>query len=81
MASKHVAVAGVMLGFGTLGVGTIMRLRDGNWNTTSVGMAASSGVIAAVSLLLAWAMWPDRDDRLQVINAWNRRHPQDVLWP
>jgi hypothetical protein len=79
--SRRVAGAGVILGLGTLGIGATMRLHDGHWSAGSAAAFISSGVLTIAAVLVAWAMWPDRDDRLQVINAWNRRHPQDVLWP
>jgi hypothetical protein len=81
VSSRRVAVAGAILGLGTLGAGTITRLHDDHWSTASAGMFISGGAVTIAALLTAWAMWPDRDDRMEVINAWNQRHPQSVLWP
>jgi hypothetical protein len=58
-----------------------MRLHDGHWSAGSAAASISGGVATIAAVLVAWAIWPDRDDRLQVINAWNQRHPHDVLWP
>jgi len=80
-AAKNVAGVGAILGLGTLGLGAIMRLNEGHWTTGNAATAISGGVLTVAALLLGWAMWPDRQDRLDVINAWNQRHPQDVLWP
>lgn len=79
--SRRVAGAGLILGLGTLGLGTMRRLHDGHWGTGSAATFISGGVVTIAALLAAWAISPDRDDRMQVINAWNQRHPQSVLWP
>ena len=37
--------------------------------------------LTAVSLLITWAMDPDRDDFYTLINHWNLRHPRQILAP
>jgi len=80
-AGRNVAGAGVVLGLGTLGIGTMMRLHDAHWRAGNAATFISGGVLTIASILVAWAIWPDRDDRMDVINTWNQRHPQSVLWP
>ncbi len=73
--------AGLFLGGGAAVLGTVNRLGNESWtSTTKWGVAGGAGV-ALVSLLAALAFSPDRDDFYTVINQWNLRHPDRLLAP
>jgi hypothetical protein len=70
-----------LLGSGVAAYGTFDRLATDHWTKTTKWSLAGGLSVAIVSLLTAWAIFPDRDDLLTVINQWNLRHPGQPLAP
>lgn len=67
-----------LLGGGLSLGSTLGRLSNDHWtNTTKWTMASGVGILAA-ALVAAWAILPDRNDFLGVVNQWNARNPD---WP
>lgn len=67
-----------VLGAGLTVGSTFARLENDHWTkTTKWGLASGIG-ITAVAAIVAWALLPDRDDYLAVVNQWNARNPD---WP
>jgi hypothetical protein len=70
-----------LLGSGVAAIGTFDRLATNHWTNTSKWTLATGLSVAIVALITAWAILPDRDDFLTVINQWNARHPDRPLAP
>jgi hypothetical protein len=70
-----------LLGSGIAAIGTFDRLAANHWTNASKWTLASGLSVAIVALITAWAILPDRDDFLTVINQWNARHPDRPLAP
>ena len=69
------------LGAGVAAVATFERVAHDHWTKTTKWSLAGGLSVAIVSLVVAWAIYPDRADLLNVINQWNLRHPDLPLAP
>lgn len=78
---RNITVAGVVLGGIATMVGGFHAVSADEWTKFDKWSVAGGLSLTAVSLFLAWAMEPDRDDFYTLINQWNLRHPQQVLAP
>lgn len=78
---RNITVAGVMLGGIAAMVGGFHAVSADEWTKFDKWSVAGGLGLTAVSLFIAWAMEPDRDDFYTLINQWNLRHPQQVLAP
>jgi hypothetical protein len=74
-------VGGVVLGGIAAMLGSFHAVSADEWSKFDKWSLAGGVSLTAVSLFIAWAMEPDRDDFLTLINQWNLRHPQQVLSP
>ena len=73
--------SGLLIGGGLILAGTLDRLSNDCWTDGSKWTVFSGVSVAAVTLLISWALAPERDDLLTVINHWNLRHPERPLAP
>jgi hypothetical protein len=73
--------SGLLIGGGLILAGTLDRLSNDRWTDGSKWTVFSGVSVAAVTLLISWALAPERDDLLTVINHWNLRHPERPLAP
>jgi hypothetical protein len=78
---RNITVAGVVLGGIATMVGGFHAVSADEWTKFDRWSVAGGLSLTAVSLFIAWAMEPDRDDFYTLINQWNLRHPQQVLAP
>lgn len=78
---RNVMVAGVVLGGIAAMIGGFHAVSADGWTEFDKWSVAGGLSLTAVSLFIAWAMEPDRDDFYTLINQWNLRHPQQVLAP
>lgn len=78
---RNITVAGVVLGGIATMVGGFHAVSADEWTRFDQSSVAGGLALTAVSLFIAWAMEPDRDDFYTLINQWNLRHPQQVLAP
>ncbi len=78
---RNVMVAGVVLGGIAAMIGGFHAVSADGWTEFDRWSVAGGLSVTAVSLFIAWAMEPDRDDFYTLINRWNLRHPQQVLAP
>lgn len=78
---RNITVAGVVLGGIATMVGGFHAVSADEWTKFDKWSVAGGLSVTAVSLFIAWAMEPDRDDFYTLINQWNLRHPQQVLAP
>lgn len=78
---RNITVAGVVLGGIATMVGGFHAVSADEWTKFDKWSVAGGLSLTAVSLFIAWAMEPDRDDFYTLINQWNLRHPQQVLAP
>ena len=69
------------LGGGVAALATFERLDSDHWTKATKWGLAGGLSVAIVSLVIAWAISPDRNDLLNVINQWNLRHPDQPLAP
>ena len=69
------------LGGGVAAVATFERLETDHWTKATKWSLAGGLSVAIVSLVVAWAISPDRNDLLSVTNQWNLRHPDQPLAP
>lgn len=72
---------GLLVGGGLAFAGTVGRLNDDHWTDATKWVKFSGVGVAAVTLLISWALSPGRDDFLTIINHWNLRHPDRPLAP
>ena len=73
---------GIMAAIGLVGGGIMGRLAvTDHWTNNEEWAVFAGASVAAVTLLLSWALSPERDDLLTVINHWNLRHPERPLAP
>ena len=70
-----------LLGGGVAAFGAFDRLATDHWTNTTKWTLAGGLSVAIASLIIGWAVSPDRDDLLTVINQWNLRHPDQPLAP
>ena len=70
-----------LLGGGVAAFGLFDRLANDHWTNMTKWSVAGGLSVAIVSLVVAWAISPDRNDFLNVINQWNLRHPDQPLAP
>jgi hypothetical protein len=70
-----------LMGEGVAAFGVFDRLATDHWTNATKWSVAGGLSVAIVSLAVAWAISPDRDDFLTVINQWNLRHPDQPLAP
>jgi len=73
--------SGLLIGGGLILAGTLDRFSNDQWTNGSKWTVFSGVSVAAVTLLISWALAPERDDLLTVINHWNLRHPERPLAP
>ena len=73
--------SGLILGGGAIVLGTVDRLTNDAWSKTAKWMVAGGVGVELVSIFVAWAFGPDRDDLLTVINQWNLHHSDHPLAP
>jgi hypothetical protein len=78
---RHISRAGLVLGAASIAIGTFRRLSDEEWTNTSKWAVGTGIGLAVVTLFASWAIDPDRDDFLTLINHWNLRHPDLVMAP
>jgi len=74
-------VGGVVLGGIAAMTGGFHAVSADEWSKFDKWSVVGGVSLTAVSVFIAWAMEPDRDDFLTLINHWNLRHPQQVLSP
>jgi hypothetical protein len=79
--ARHVAIVGSAVGVAVALVGTLRGLFGNGWTDGNKGTLLGGGGLTVVSLLAGWAINPDRDDFLTLINHWNLRHPDLVMAP
>ena len=62
-------------------VGVFGRLANDHWTNVTKWSVAGGLCATIVSVAVAWAISPDRNDLLDVINQWNLRHPAQPMAP
>jgi hypothetical protein len=84
LATRRKTALGVM--WGGLGVGLVLMVLSFTVLSTqdctdgiciqrfNFPAMIAGGAIASLSPLVGWAIHPSRDDLLDVVNTWNRRH-------
>jgi hypothetical protein len=78
---RQLSVSGNLLGGLGVVLGASHALLNDGWSGFDKWSVGGGLGLVAVSLFVAWAFEPDRDDFFTLINQWNLRHPQQALAP
>jgi hypothetical protein len=79
--ARQLVYVGAVVGVAAAVFGTFRGLSNQGWNNADRWTVGAGLGLAAVSLLTAWAVNPDQDDFLTLMNHWNLRHPDLVMAP